>query len=316
MNRSSDSTAVRTMAGPAFLLNVPLSLETSVANNATMRKLGARGRRIDRLRMMRQWESLYAYMAARSLVYLLPSRAGLQDQPFVANLGIVPPHAEKPLALIARFRAPARSGESRAGLEFFRSMGFAAEQCPAFFEGEADLKFLRENLYFGGHGLRSSLKAHAWLRERHGFRIIPVPLMDPHLYHLDCILHVLGRRQILLATKAVPAETLREIGRVVEIVDVPLPLAYRGCTNVARLGSSILCDSHLADLKRSDALYTVEKAKYGFWEKLSGRLGLEPVFFNLSEFYKSGAMLSCLVLPLNYPHLTRSRVSLRRSAAA
>lgn len=303
MSRSSDSTAVRKGAGPAFLLNVPFSLETRVANNATMRKLGARRRRIDRPRMLGQWESLYAYMAARSLVYLLPSRAGLQDQAFVANLGIIPPHARDPLALIARFRAPARSGESRAGLGFFRSMGFATEQCPAFFEGEADLKFLRGNLYFGGHGLRSSLKAHAWLQERHGFRIIPIPLMDPHLYHLDCILHVLERKKILLATQAVPAETLREIGRVTEIVDVPLPLAYRGGTNVARLGSSILCDSPLPELKRSDVLYAVEKAKCVFWEKLSGRLGLEPVFFNLSEFYKSGAMLSCLVLPLNYPHL-------------
>jgi N-dimethylarginine dimethylaminohydrolase len=305
-NGSGDSTAVRTMEGPAFLLNVPFSLETRVANNASMRKLGARGRRIDRARMMGQWRALHAHMAARSLVYLLPSRAGLQDQPFVANLAVVPPHVKTPLAVGARFRAPARCGESPVGRDFFRAMGFVVEQPPAFFEGEADLKFLRGNLYFGGHGLRSSSKAHAWLEKKHRFRIVLVPLMDPHLYHLDCVLHVLGRERVMLATAAVPAAVRRAVGRVAEIIDVPLPLAYRGATNIARLGPEVLCDTPLADLKRSDPLYAVEKTKRAFLEAVCRRTGLKPVFFNLSEFYKSGAMLSCLVLPLNYPHLARA----------
>lgn len=298
-----DSSAVRALARPAFLLNVPFSLETRIPNNATMHQLGPRGRRIDRPRMLGQWQELYHHLASRAVVYLLPSRAGLQDQPFVANLAVLPPHARRPLAILSRFRARGRSGEAKAGSAFFRSLGFAVEQSPAFFEGEADLKLIRGNLYAGGHGLRSSPRAQAWLEKKHGFRILPVPLRDPHLYHLDCVLHVLAPRRILAATRALSAGTARTLEREAELIDVPPPLAYRGATNVARAGGELLCDSLLPQLKRTDALYAVERAKRAFLEKTAARENLRPVFFNLSEFHKSGAMLSCLVLPLNYPHL-------------
>jgi N-dimethylarginine dimethylaminohydrolase len=301
----TDSTAVRRLAQPVFLLNAPFSFSSDRANNATMRELGPRGRRLDRPRLWEQWHLLYHHLSTRALVYLLPSRAGLQDQPFVANVGLIPAHTRKPVAVVSKFRAAGRSGESKVGQAFFQALGFKTELCPAYFEGEADLKYLRRNIYFGGYGLRSSLRAHAWLEKRHDFRIIPVPLFDPHLYHLDCILHVLDPQRVLLATSACPPETVRAIGRTAEILDVPLPLAYRGATNVARLQGQILGDSPLAQLKRSDTLYSVERAKRKFLEKLAGQFALEPVFFNLSEFYKSGAMLSCLVLPLNYPHLSR-----------
>jgi len=303
MKRPTNSTLVRQLSRPAFLLNAPFSLESRIANNATMQKLGPQGRRIDYPRMFEQWQGLYHHLSAQALVYLLPSQSGLQDQPFVANLGIVPAHTREPVAVISKFRARGRSGESKAGSVFFRAMGFKTEECPAYFEGEADLKYLRENIYFGGHGLRSSVRAHAWLKKQYGFRIVPVPLLDPHLYHLDCVLHVIHSSRILLATEACSRNTLRAIEEIVEIVDVPLPLAYRGATNIARLNGQLLCESSLPQLKKSDALYPVEKAKRKFLEKVARRFALDPIFFNLSEFHKSGAMLSCLVLPLNYPNL-------------
>jgi len=34
-------------------------------------------------------------------------------------------------------------------------------------------------------------------------------------------------------------------------------------------------------------------------EKMCYELGLEPVFFNISEYTKSGAALSCMVMHLN-----------------
>lgn len=300
--KAGDTSAIFAVGEPAFLLNAPFSLDTKIANNATMQKLGPRGRRSDRGRAFAQWFALYRHMAARSLVYLLPSRKSLQDQPFVANLGLMIARRRQPAFVLSRFRARGRGGEPAAGRDFFRASGVAAETSPAFFEGEADCKLLRDNIYMAGHGLRSSLRAHDWLRERHGLKIVPVPLHDPHLYHLDCVLHVLGRERVMLATAACPAETVRRIAALADIVDVPLPLAYRGATNVARLGGELLGDSLLPGLARTDPLYDVEKRKLAFWS----RLGLEPVSFDLSEFHKSGAMLSCLVLPLTHPHLTRS----------
>jgi len=298
-----DSRAVFDLDEPVFVLNAPFSLDTSIANNATMEKLGENGRKVDRGRALAQWRALYRYLASRSLVYLLPSGAGLQDQPCVANLGVAFDFDEEPVVVLSRFRALARDREPAFGKAFFAGMGIATQTSPDFFEGEADLKRVKERVYFGGFGVRSSRSAHDWLRDTHDLTIVALPLEDPHLFHLDCILHVLSKERVMLATAACPRETVREVEAVAEIVDVPLDLAYRGATNVVRVGEEILCDSCLDGLSRSDPLYAVEKAKREFWQKLAPSLGLTPVFFDMSEFYKSGAMLSCLVLPLNYPHL-------------
>jgi N-dimethylarginine dimethylaminohydrolase len=303
-----DSRAIFELDEPVFVLNPPFSLDTAVANNATMEKLGPGGRRIDRARALAQWRALYRHIAARSLVYLLPSRAGLQDQPYVANLGVMLGHLAEPVFVVSRFRAAARGGEAAVARAFFRAMGIATRSCPAFMEGDADCKRLRSNIYFAGFGLPSSRQAHNWLRRDMAAEIVPIPLHDPHLYHLDCVLHVVGTGRVLLATAACPAETVRAVEAVADIIDVPLALAYRGATNVARLGPELLCDSCLPSLKRSDALYPLERDKREFWLRIAPLLGLELVFFDLSEFYKSGAMLSCLVLPLTPSHLRQPRV--------
>ncbi|MCW5714455.1 MAG: hypothetical protein KIT43_08100 [Bauldia sp.] len=285
---------------PVFLLNAPFSLDTSIANNATMEKLGPAGRSVDRGRAMAQWLRLYQHLAAQGLVYLLPSVMGLQDQPFVANVGAMLVHLDDPVFLVSRFRAPGREGEAPVGAAFFETMGIPAIGLPFEFEGEADLKYLRDNIYFGGHGLRSNAAAHRSMAERFGMKVVPLPLHDPHLYHLDCILHVLDRTTVLLATAAVDREHLRAVEEVAAVIDVPLELAYRGATNVARAGNALF-----GDVREGVGPWTaLESAKVSFWECVCAASGLEAMTFDLSEFHKSGAMLSCLVLPLNAPHLT------------
>ena len=49
-----------------------------------------------------------------------------------------------------------------------------------------------------------------------------------------------------------------------------------------------------------DENYEGEKHKIETLEKLCFNEGLEPVLFNLSEYMKSGAMLSCMMMHLNY----------------
>ena len=51
-----------------------------------------------------------------------------------------------------------------------------------------------------------------------------------------------------------------------------------------------------------DEIYAVELARNKAIESICQRLGFEPVEFNLSEFNKSGASLSCLITPLNFGH--------------
>lgn len=268
-----------------------------------MRELGREGRRIDRTRALKQWRALYHHLAARHMVHLLPAARGLQDQTYVANVGVVLTHRRKPLFVLSRFRAKGREGEPATARAFLRAMGVRTVTSPEFFEGEADFKPLRANIYVGGHGLRSSRAAHRWLASRFGAEVIPVRLRDPHLYHLDCVLHVLGPDRVVAAVAAIEASSVRRIERFAEIVDVPTSLAYRGVTNIARAGDQILCDSLVASLPHSDPRYRAERGKVEFWEAAAARFGLTPVYFDLSEFHKSGAMLSCLVLPLTYPHL-------------
>ena len=42
-----------------------------------------------------------------------------------------------------------------------------------------------------------------------------------------------------------------------------------------------------------------KKTKIKSLEKICSNEGMEPIIFNLSEYMKSGAMLSCMVMHLN-----------------
>jgi len=84
-----------------------------------------------------------------------------------------------------------------------------------------------------------------------------------------------------------------------EIIDVDVEDALGGMTNSVRMGNMILCASNIAELKKSDELYQGEKHKIQSLEKICSNEGMEPVIFNLSEYMKSGAMLSCMVMHLN-----------------
>ena len=138
---------------------------------------------------------------------LLPSTPGLQDQPYVSNLGLVLPHCEQDTVIISRFRSTPRIGEERIGAEFFKLMNFTIEHPPEtfegeplYFEGEADLKHIRGNLYVGAHGMRTSRNALTWAAERFEMEIVPFRITDRYLYHLDCCFFRISEEAVLLCT--------------------------------------------------------------------------------------------------------------------
>ncbi len=290
----------------AFLMNPPFSLATDVANNRSMELLSARDRQPDRHRAFEQWHAIYRFLAAEGLVYVLPSTPGLQDLPFVANVGTVLPHLPDPRVVLANFRSLPRIGETDHADAWFQAAGLRTIRPPHYFEGEADLKFIRNNLYCGGFGLRSSTDAHEWFEKEFTMRVIPIDCSDPNLYHLDCMLLPLDEETVLLCTEACSPAVIRALEQEVEIIPVDRELAYRGVTNGVNCGRFLLCESHVESLARKDPLWEVETRKVRFLEATAERLGREPVFFDNSEFYKSGAMLSCMVLPLNYRRPSRS----------
>jgi N-dimethylarginine dimethylaminohydrolase len=304
---SPDDVGLRNAAKPVLMMNLPLSLSADVPNNALMQKLSAAERRIDRPKALAQFHTLYRFLSARAFVYLLPSRPGLQDLPYVGNIGVVLPHCAEETVVVSRFKSAPRVGEADVALAFFRQMQFQVhcpperlgKSQPIYFEGEADLKHLRENLYVGAHGLRTSRPALRWFERSFDMRVIDFPMTDDHLYHLDCCILVLNPDTIVLSRRRTEARALRAIEKECAVEFVTRENVRSGLTNSVILGKHLLCDSPISGISRTHPYYASERRKIARLEAIGAKYGLEPRVFNLSEFNKSGAALSCLVMHLN-----------------
>ena len=288
---------------PVLLMNLPLSLSAQIANNAYMENMSPDQRVVDLDRAIAQFLSLYQHIAQHAIVYVLPSSPGLQDQPYVSNLGLVLPHCEKDTVIISRFRSPPRVGEDRIGTDFFKLMNFVVEQPPeifaaepVYFEGEADLKHIRGNVYIGAHGMRTSRNALTWAAERFGMEIVPFEVTDPYLYHLDCCFLRITEEAVLICTSLADPKCLKAIEQHCEVIDVSVELARAGITNCLLLPGEMLCNSTIVELGKESSSYPIEKSKIERLESMCSRFGRTLRVFCMSEFYKSGALLSCLIM--------------------
>ena len=284
----------------SYVMNFPFTLSTSDPNNIWMQELSDEELQINRPKAYKQFMDLYNFMAGQSLVYLLPSEGNLQDQVYVANLGLQLPHIkDENHILLSNFTSDPRKGEELVGEKFFQQMGYQTHISPYKWEGEADIKYLYDNVYIGGYGIRSNIKTYEWMEKNFDMNIIKVAMTDEYLYHLDCSIFALNNDQTLVATELFDPEELRAIEQHTEIIPVDIEDALGGMTNSVRLGNMVLCASNIAEMKKSHEYYEAEKHKIESLEKICSDAGMEPVIFNLSEYMKSGAMLSCMVMHLN-----------------
>jgi N-dimethylarginine dimethylaminohydrolase len=285
---------------PSYVLNFPFTLSTENPNNIWMNELSPEDLQINKPKAYKQFLDLYNFIAGGSLVYLLPSAGNFQDQVYVANVGIYLPHLkDKNEIILSNFTSEPRQGEEKVAQPFFKSMNYNTTICPYKWEGEADLKYLGDNVYVGGYGIRSSKEAYEWMNKNYDMNIIPVEMVDDYLYHLDCSIFPLTNEKTLVCTELFAPEELQMLGKYTDIIDVSVDDAFGGITNSVRLGNMILCASNISELKSGEELYEMEKHKINSLEKICANEGMEPILFNLSEFMKSGAMLSCMVMHLN-----------------
>jgi N-dimethylarginine dimethylaminohydrolase len=290
------------LSRPAFLLNPPFSFSTAVANNVWMQELADDQRRPDMRRSMIQFMELYRFIAGEALVFLLPTpkNGHLQDLVFTANLGVIMEHLpDKNTVVISNFTSPPRRGETRVGRAFFQSLGYETYVSPHRFEGEADLKHLYDNVYIGGCGMRSEAATYEWMEETFGARIVKVGIRDPYLYHLDCSIFPVTQQDTVVCTSLFEKEELEEIEKVTNIIDVSEDVAYNGVCNSVRLSNTILNSSNIHELKVGTEDYAYELAKNRRLEDIANSLAFEVCYFNLSEFMKGGALLSCMAMHLN-----------------
>lgn len=294
---------------PSFVVNFPFTLDTKNPNNVWMQELKPEELQVNRPRAYRQFMDLYNFMAGASLTYILPSYGNFQDQVYVANLGIYLPHIKTENHIVlSNFTSEPRRGEEAVGDSFFKLMNYTTHLCPHKWEGEADLKYLYDNVYIGGYGIRSERESYEWMRKMFDMEIIELEMVDDYLYHLDCSVFPLTSEKTMICASMYAPEEIANLEKYTEIIDVSEDDALGGITNSVRIGNSVMCASNITELKKTDELYQLEANKIATLEKVCSNEGMEPIFFNLSEFMKSGALLSCMVLKLNYVDQTKSLI--------
>ncbi|HJU68783.1 MAG TPA: arginine deiminase-related protein [Gemmatimonadaceae bacterium] len=297
-----ENTTPSTLERPAYLMNCPFSYSAEEPNNVWMCELDETDRRVDRSTAMRQFAQLYDYMASDAFVFLLPTPANcqLQDLVFTANLGIVLEHVpERNVVVLSNFTSAPRVGETEVGHEFFRAMGYTTVVAPHKFEGEAELKHLHDNVYIGGYGIRSDREAYEWMEAEFGMEVIAVRETDEYCYHLDCSIFPITADDTLVCTKLFDPQEVASIEKATNIIDVSEAACYAGICNSVRHHQTLLNSSHIHSLRAGTDEYFEELKKNRELEDIAVRLGLEVNYFNLSEYHKGGALLSCMVMHLN-----------------
>lgn len=291
------------LSRPAFLMNVPFSYATKIANNVWMEEIDDDKRDPDINQALIQFLNLYGFIASEAVVYLLPTPQDreLQDLTFTANIGVTLEHVpDQNTVVLSNFTSEPRRGETEVGRRFFESMGYNVHVPETRFEGEADLKYLYDNVYVGGHGLRSQEETYDWMSEKFGMTVIKMPMTDPYLYHLDCTVFPITREQTLVCTEMYDRSELSRLENHTDIVDVPSSAAFSGVCNSARLDNTILNASHIQHLRAGTEEYSEEAAKNRVLEDIAAKLAFEVTYFNLSEYLKGGALLSCMIMHLNH----------------
>jgi len=242
---------------------------------------------------MKQFFDLYSSISQHAFVWLLPPMKGLQDQVYVANVACVLPHLDK-TAVLANFKADGRPGEEEVVDDLLEDLGYDYMQCPYNFEGEAELKWIRDNIYVGGYGQRSSNEGYDWMEKKYDMKIIRLKETDPYLYHVDCSIFPLDQENVLLSTQTIAKETVQKIERVANVIPVSKQFAYESMCNVLRVGSILFCCGQI----NNDP--DVTSAMNNEIIDICRRFGIQPVFIDLSEYSKSGAALSCMCMHLTY----------------
>jgi N-dimethylarginine dimethylaminohydrolase len=251
---------------------------------------------------MSQFAQVYRHMAADAFVFLLPTPKGcaLQDLVFTANLGVVLEHVPgRDVVVLSNYTSEPRVGETEVGDQFFRAMGYTTVVAPYKFEGEAELKHLRGNIYIGGYGIRSDRRVYDWMEEEFDMQVIKVDEVDEYLYHLDCSVFPITAEDTLVCTELFDKAEVAQLEDVTNVIDVSADACYSGICNSVRHHNAILNASHLHSLRAGTEEYFEEVRKNRELEDLAIKLGLEVCYFNLSEYHKGGALLSCMVMHLN-----------------
>lgn len=273
--------------GERFVMCPPKYMSTKIANNVWMKN-----EPVNIPRAMAQYTRAKRVIESFGTQVLeIPPVEGCQDQTYVANIGI----ALKPYIVLANYKAEGRDCEVPPARQFFRSLGYATIQPPFYFEGEADLKKLTEEVYIGGWGKFTDPKALDWIEEQTGISIIRVKEVSDQLYHLDCSIFVVNEENILLTEAGLDDASVRSLEHVANLHTTPPDIASTGITNGVKIPGKPIYMSGTFQPE------TKEYRKAMEWIlKFFDQFGWSVVLMDTDEADKSGADLSCMVMHLDF----------------
>ena len=270
-----------------FVMCPPQYLSTRIKNNVWMS-----GEPVDVKRAMRQYRRIKNVITGFGVEVLeIPPVKGLQDQVYVANIGI----AIDPYIILANYKAPGREGEVEPAREFFEGLGYECLVPPFHFEGEADLKKLNDTTYFGGHDQFTDIRAHRWIEEQTGVHIIPVREVSEELYHLDCSLFVIDAQNVLVTKAGLDRASRKTVELYANVIETPSDIASTGITNGVQIPSKKIYLSGTFNPEMPEYRKGMEWLNDTF-----DKFGWTPLFMDCDEYDKSGADLSCTVMHLDF----------------
>jgi len=280
----------------------PTYLSAEIPNNKWMQELPPEQRKINLEVAYKQWFNLYSILTQGSTVYLIPPKKGLQDEVYCENVGIVLPHLQidkgRNVAVLSKFKAEGRPGEELEFKKLAENLGYEVYQCPYYWEGEAEMKWITDNVYVGGYGIRTSKRAHTWFAENFDMKVIPVET-DEWLYHLDCLVFPISNDYCIIC-EDIPKDTKEEISKYTKTIEVDYDTCLEGITNSFRMNSLVLNADISKPLKQNTQALKQIKSEQEKLNEICSNLGLTPVYLDLTEYSKSGALLSCMILHLTW----------------
>ncbi len=238
----------------------------------------------------REWRALHARLKDLGAeIALVPPEPGLPDLVFTANSAVVMDGK----ALLARFRHPERQGEEpvfRRAFEKLQAKGLIAEilELPdgVFMEGAGDCVFdATRQLYWMGHGPRSSLTARPYVEDMLGVETVALRLADPRFYHMDTALNPLSGGELIYVPEAFTDEGLAEIHARVQ-PELRIAVAPEDAAHLA--ANAVCIDDAIVMSRCGDELR----------ERL-GERGYRVIETSLASFARSGGSAFCLTLRLD-----------------
>jgi len=254
-------------------------------------------------KLFNQWFEIYQVISQYALILTLPPNPLLQDLVWV-NQFLYLPHVEEPTCIISNFAAEGRDPESDIAENFLAEMGYKTYRIPDpewTFEGEPDCRYLKDNIYLAGYGERTCEEALDWIAEKFDAKIIKLGKTTDFVYHFDEACCVLSEDKVMVATPYVDKKALKEVEKYAEIIPVEDKDVIEFCImNNLVIGYTIFAGTYIDIFEPDTEEFNIEMKKIETLEQIAFDNGFDLVMFEIGQFMKQGAALSCCFAHLNY----------------